>query len=186
MTDSPNRERRKLLLLVALFFLPLALSFILYYSTGWRPAGQSNHGELISPARPLPGDDMASLRGKWVLAYVGDGRCDADCRRALVFARQTRLSLNQDADRVERAFLATGECCDRELLEREHRGIRLFPLAAGADTDALLSLLPAQERSHFLYIIDPLGNLVMRFDTRDNPRDLLSDMKKLLQLSHIG
>lgn len=186
MTGSPAPERRKLLLLVAIFLLPLAASFLLYYTAGWRPSGQSNHGELVTPARPLPGKQVAGLRGKWVLAYVGDGRCDADCQHALYYARQTRLSLNQDMDRVQRAFFATGQCCDHAQLARDYAGLEVFALEPGADADALLTLLPAQDRAHSLYIIDPLGNLVMRFDTRENPRDLLSDMKQLLKLSHIG
>lgn len=185
MTEHVARQRRKLLLLVAIFFLPIAASFLLYYATDWRPRAQSNHGELFMPARPMP-EAAAKLNGKWVLAYVGNGGCDADCQRSLVFARQTRLSLGQDADRVERALLATSDCCDLAYLDREHAGIKVFDVSEPGARDALLAVVPPQDRQHSLYIIDPLGNLVMRYDTREEPRGLLSDLKKLLRLSHIG
>ncbi|MGC4029217.1 MAG: hypothetical protein QM696_10120 [Steroidobacteraceae bacterium] len=185
MTDPIARQRRKLLFLAALFFLPIAASFTLYYATSWRPVGKSNHGELIVPARPVP-EVPDSLRGKWVLAYVGDGRCDADCQRSLVFARQTRLSLNQEMDRVVRVLFATTDCCDQDYLDREHQGLKVLDLGDAAAREPLLAVLPAQDREHSLFIIDPLGNLVMRYDTRDDPRGLLTDLKKLLQLSHIG
>ncbi len=185
MSDHRARQRRKLLFLVALFFLPVIASFTLYYATDWRPEAQSAHGELVTPARPLP-EVAADLRGKWVLAYVGDGRCDADCQRSLVFARQTRLSLNQEMDRVVRVLFATAECCDQAYLDREHEGLKVIELNDAAAGEALLAVLPPQDRQHSLYIIDPLGNLVMRYDTREEPRGLLSDLKKLLRLSHIG
>ena len=175
-----------LLLLVALFFVPLAASFILYYGMDWRPAGGTNHGELYSPARPLPQSAAPLADRKWTLVHVGDGACDENCRRSLVFARQTRLSLNKEMTRVSRLFLATGNCCDREYLDREHPGLVVLDAAADSSLAALLEALPATEREHSLYVVDPLGNLVMRYDTRTAPRGLLEDLKKLLKLSHIG
>jgi hypothetical protein len=187
MTDTTKRSRRTLLVLLALFFAPLAASFILYYGFDWRPAGGSNHGELLQPLRQLPGN-AAPLLGKWALVYVGDGRCDADCRRALVFARQTRLSLNKDMTRVNWSFMAISQCCDREYLDRDHAGLQLLDVSDSQASDALRAVLPAAQDGlrHALFIIDPRGNIVMRYDVRDSPRGLLDDMKKLLKLSHIG
>lgn len=183
---APKSQRRTLWLLIGLFFVPLAASFILYYAVGWRPAGGSNHGELLQPIRQLPaGAD--SLRGQWALVYVGDGNCAGeDCRYALWVARQTRTLLNQEASRVNRALLATTGCCDLEFLKAEHDGIRVHDVTAPAERDELLALLPAGDHAHDLFIVDPQGNIIMRFDTREDPRGLLSDLKKLLKLSHIG
>ena len=183
MTESVKRSRRMLLLLLALFFLPLALAFTAYYS-GWRPAGNTNHGELLQPLRQLPAALAEPLAGKWSLAWVGDGACDTDCQTALVFARQTRLSLAADTSRVKWVLLATDRCCNRQYLDLAHKGI--VTLDATTQRDALLAVLPAQDLPHSLFVIDPLGNIVLRYDVREKPRGLMEDMKKLLKLSHIG
>ena len=190
------RNLRTVAALGALFLLPLAGSFWLYYGAGWRPSGHTNHGELITPIRPLPdialpvaagavASPQALFRGRWTLVYVGSGRCEADCRQALYLMRQTRLALANNMERVQRVMLASTECCDRSFLEREHPGLLVLD-ASGADAQRLLDAFPTAERAHALFIVDPLGNLMMRYDARQNPRGLLEDLKKLLQLSHIG
>jgi cytochrome oxidase Cu insertion factor (SCO1/SenC/PrrC family) len=193
MTESPvlhpaGPQRRTLLLLLALFGLPLAVSFFLYYATGWRPQGTSNNGQLFTPVIVLDDAQTAAvaepLKGKWSLLVVGGGSCDEDCRRSLVFARQTRLSLAKEMERVNRVFLATGDCCDRAYFDAEHPGLKVVDAAQGHE--ALLARIPAQDREHSVFVVDPLGNLVLRYDSREDPKGLLADMKKLLKLSHIG
>lgn len=185
MSEAANPSRRTLLILLGLFFVPLAASFILYYGMGWRPAGGSNNGQLLQPLQQLP-EGAAGLRGKWALVHVADGRCDDDCRNALVFARQTRLSLNKEMARVNTALLAVGQCCDLDYLDKEHQGIKVFDVSDPVPTEELLQVLPPDDLRHALFIVDPLGNIVMRYDVRQSPRGLLEDMKKLLKLSHIG
>jgi hypothetical protein len=190
------RNLRTLALLAGLFLLPLALAFFTYYATPWRPAGHVNHGTLISPARPLPreplphetlgaaADAATPLRGAWSLVYAGDGACDDACRAALYFMRQTRLGLNNDMTRVARVFVVTGGCCAREALARDYPGLVLID--AGGEAGApLRAALPAPTE-HAVFVVDPLGNLMMSYDVRDDPRGLLEDLKKLLRLSHIG
>jgi hypothetical protein len=196
-TDPGLRARnlRTLALLAGLFIVPLALAFFTYYGTSWRPMKSAIHGQLISPARPLPPGTLpqvlpaqavgTALTGKWSLVYLGDGACPEACRQALYVMRQTRLALNNDMTRVARLFLATGNCCARALLEREHAGLVVLD-AGGPQAEALLAQFPAAEREHTLFVVDPLGNLMMSYDARDNPRGLLEDLKKLLRLSHIG
>jgi hypothetical protein len=203
-TDSLRaRNLRTLALLAALFLLPLIGAFFTYYGTGWRPAGRVTHGRLITPARSLPALNLPrvsltatpeergaraarpAFRDKWSLVYVGDGACDAACRGALYLMRQTRLSLNNDMTRVERVFLVTGGCCAREFLAREHAGLVVLD-AGGPDGQALLRAFPAAGREHTLFVVDPLGNLMMSYDARENPHGLLEDLRKLLRLSHIG
>jgi hypothetical protein len=197
------RNLRTLAGLAAVFFLPLLASFWLYYGTAWRPAGRLNHGELISPPRPLPDLTLARIplttpetrsgelpgaglfRGTWTLAYIGDGGCDASCRQSLYLMRQTRLALGTEMTRVARVFLVTGDCCAKAFLEREHAGIVVLD-ATGASGGKLIEQFPPRDRPHSLYIIDPLGNLMMRYDVRRNPGGLLIDLRKLLELSDIG
>jgi len=182
--DLRARNLRTLAALAALFLVPLALSFWMYYATDWRPAGRVNHGELISPVRPVPA--LSGLfRRKWSLVYVGNGQCDQACRAALYFMRQTRLSLNNDMTRVERIFLATSDCCNREFLAQEHPGLVVVD-ARQPGTSELVGIFPEGGRESSLFIVDPLGNLMMRYDVRRSPQGLLEDLKKLLRLSHIG
>jgi hypothetical protein len=186
------RNLRTLGVLAGLFLLPLAGSFFAYDGTSWRPAGHVNHGTLITPVRTLPAvaagaGHAAVFRGQWSLVYVGDGACDEDCRAALYFMRQTRLSLGNDMTRVARVFVATALCCDRRFLEREHPGlIVLDNPAGGGGRGTLADEFPGADRGHTLYVVDPLGNLMMSYDARQNPHGLLEDLKKLLRLSHIG
>jgi hypothetical protein len=172
--------------------VPLAAAFILYYGVGWRPAGGTNHGELLQPLRQMPTAGESLLSGptpqakNWALVYVGDGKCDEDCRQALVLARQTRLSLNKDMTRVNRGFLVTGNCCDLAYIDKEHPGLKVRDVSEPEAFDQLMAVLPQEDLRHWLFVIDPLGNIVMRFDARKEPSLLLKDLKKLLKLSHIG
>jgi hypothetical protein len=188
------RGRRQLLIVAAVFLLPLLVAFTLYYGKLWRPAGSSSKGELIEPARPL---EVAGLRradgspadagifqDKWTLLYIGDGACDAECRTALVFARQSRLALNNEMTRVQRIFLATGHCCDERYFAAEHPGLIALD-ASAPEAQRLLAQFPG-DKSRSLFIVDPLGNLMMRHDASHTTKDLLDDLKKLLKLSHIG
>jgi hypothetical protein len=194
MEESRRRGRRQLLILAAVFLVPVAVAFALYYGQIWRPAGSSSKGQLINPARPLAiaglrnvdgtPVDASALQGKWSLIYIGDGACDAACRTALVFARQSRLALNNEMTRVQRVFLATGNCCANDYFEAEHAGLIALD-ASAPEARAFLAQFPA-DRASRLFIVDPLGNLLMSHDASHTTKDLLSDLKKLLKLSHIG
>jgi len=185
-----------------LFLLPLLLAFFMYYATDWRPVKRLNHGTLISPARPLPAvhlpqvnlsdsgsgpvaADPQQFRSRWSIVYIGAGNCDEPCRQALYVMRQTRLSLNNDMSRLERVFLTTGSCCAREFLAHEHPGLVVLDTRNDQGT-RLLREFPADGRPYSVFIVDPLGNLMMSYDARQNPKGLLEDLQKLLRLSHIG
>jgi hypothetical protein len=199
----PRNNRHPVLLLLVLFAAPLAGAFWLYYGSSWRPALRTNHGELVTPvtlpeiALPLasagPGGGAAGaraaagvLRGRWTLLVVGQGKsgCDAACRDTLVYARQTWLSLAQLAPRAQRVLLAGAGCCDLDYLQREHAGLIALD-TSGAEAASLLQLVP-RTRDGAIFVVDPLGNLMMRYDVRQDPRGLREDLRKLLELSHIG
>ena len=196
-----RRGRRQLLALAALFFVPLGVAFWMYYGpAGWRPAGDASKGDLIDPARPLATlalptmdgtvTDAGFLRGKWTMLYVGDGLCDDRCRQALYLMRQSRIALNKDMDRVQRVFLVTDRCCDRGFLASEHPDL-LVARVEDAASAALLEPFPSYDgvpvaAAGRIYLVDPLGNLLMSYAPTAPDKALLSDLKKLLRLSHIG
>ncbi|HVN42824.1 MAG TPA: hypothetical protein VMT50_08555 [Steroidobacteraceae bacterium] len=202
---EPNvrRGRRQLLALAALFFVPLVVAFWLYYgSAHWRPRGGTNQGDLIEPARPLPEVSLLQadgrptapgfLRGQWTLLYVGDGACEERCRKALYLMRQTRLALNKDMKRVQRVFLVSGRCCNRSFLAAEHPGLIIARLDADGDLGAkLLEAFPTYGGTPpavagRIYVVDPLGNLMMSYSSSAPDKAVLADLRKLLRLSHIG
>lgn len=195
VANSPAQKRR-LILLAALFFAPLMLAFLLYYAHLWRPPGMTNKGDLIEPPRPLPAraltlaDGTQSspdiLRGKWTWVYVGDGRCDARCKTALADMRQARLLLSEKMDRVQRAFLYTGAQCDLEFLHREHPGLIVARFDQPALADKFMLGGQPPERAGRIYLVDPLGNLMMSYAPNAPSMGMLQDIKKLLNLSHIG
>jgi hypothetical protein len=99
------------------------------------------------------------------------------------------LALNQDSPRVTRVLLATAQCCDSTYLAANHPGLQTLDLAAEAQAgtaSALLAAFPATGLHDGLFIVDPLGNVVMRYGIHDTPKNLLTDLKKLLNLSSIG
>jgi hypothetical protein len=94
-------------------------------------------------------------------------------------------------DRVQRVFLATGSCCDRAFLASEHPDIAVVALGADPGSLALLAKIPVFDgvpvaQAGRLYLIDPLGNLVLSYSSNAPDKALLTDLRKLLRLSHIG
>jgi hypothetical protein len=186
MSDAPKPRagsRRTVFLVLLLFAAPLAAAFWLYYGSSWRPALHTNHGTLITPPVTL---SEGVLHGKWTLLVVGHGEsgCDAPCRDTLIYARQTWLSLAQLTPRVQRVLLAGSGCCDTAYLQREHSGLITLD-AASPTAPPMLPLLP-KPTAGTIFVVDPLGNLMMRYDVRQDPKGLREDLKKLLELSHIG
>jgi len=182
MNNDRSRGIRTLLGLAALFFVPLFIAFALYYGGGWRPAQSTNHGVLLADPVTLEAPWAAD---KWTLLLVSPGACGDLCREALHKTRQTHLLLAQDFDRVQRVLLAPGDCCAAGFLESEHPGILLLDPADEAGR-ALLAALPRGDVAGTIYLVDPLGNVIMTFDSRADPKGLLTDLKKLLRLSHVG
>jgi len=204
-TDSApgpsTRGRRVLILVVFLFLLPVVSATWLYIS-GWRPEGRSlAHGELVQPARPV-GDNvlksmdgtpyrLSDLRGRWALVYLGPLPCADDCRNGLYKMQQVRLAQGRDAARVERVMIATNAGSDalRELA-KQYPGL----LAVGGARATLQSLArefvssqgTALDVPGRVYLIDPIGNLVMSYAPDADPSGMRKDLARLLRLSQVG
>jgi hypothetical protein len=171
--------RIKLALIVAACAAPFVLGTAAYYF-GWSPGGQANYGELIAP-RPLTGPPFDALRGKWVLVSFDAAACDAYCEKKLYILRQVRTAQHKNMGRVERLWLLTDSRRPRAALVAAIEGTRI---AATTDSPAAKEF-PGNTTDH-IYLVDPNGNLMMRFPRDADPSKLLKDLERLLRLSQIG
>jgi|HubBroStandDraft_1064217.scaffolds.fasta_scaffold36996_2 hypothetical protein len=148
------------------------------------PAAASTSPEDV-PRANAPG---SFLKGKWTLVYLGAGSCSAGCRTDLYNTRQVRAALGADRGRVLRVFLAEGACCDFEWLHTQQPD--LITVQASAAAASLTAILEHAGHSPAaadrVYLIDPLGNLMMCYAADAQPKGMLEDLKKLLRLSHVG
>ena len=178
-----QRSRRKLLLLVAIAFVPLFIAYGAYfYFPEIAPEGSTNQGELINP--PLAGADISEALkepGRWTLVQPVGSYCDSDCQQLLYLSRQVVTGLGKDAARVQRAVLLAGalpESLDA-LIRAEHKDLEVIEGDRGL-LDAVNDTQPS------LFLVDPLGNVMMRFDLGTAGKPMLKDLKHLLRISNIG
>ncbi len=192
---APKRARGarwKLLAILAVCAAPVLASYYTYYVI--RPEGRTNYGELIDPM-PAIGQvkvstpdgapaDLSAVSGKWVMVAIDPGDCAQPCRDRLWAMRQVRLTAGKDRDRVERLLLLTGEASPPPALLAEHEGLVVLRTSAAG----LGAAFPAPDgaAAEHVYMVDPLGNVMMRFPARADPSRMKKDLAKLLRASRIG
>ncbi len=171
------RPGLKLAVVFAVCAAPFVLGW-LAYKYRWVSGQTANYGELITP-RPIDGA-LAPLRGKWVLVTADAAACSAACERKLYIVRQVRKAQGKDAERIERLWLVTDGGRPRpELVVALDGGHLATPSAA------LLQSLPGAPLEH-IYLVDPLGNLMMRFPAEADPKKTIQDLQRLLKYSSFG
>ena len=161
--------RWKMLLVVLVCAAPVVASYFTYYVV--RPEGRRVFGELVDPQRPLPdvqAIDMAqrsvnlrSLKGQWLLVTVAGGACDAACESNLYLQRQLRESLGKEKARVDRVWLVTGAAPVREALRPALQDATVLQVDQAA-LSQWLAPAGGQALADHLYIVDPMGNWMMR------------------------
>ena len=180
--------RTKLLLLAALFLLPMVASYLAWRFLDARPT--ANYGELLAPTpitsqpfeRPGGGRfEFAGLRGRWLLVVSDAGRCEAACREKLATLRQVRLALGRNAARVERVFVVDDVAMPDPALLAEFEGthVALTPRGLTPPPGA------ANDRAH-VYLVDARGNVMMRWPATADRTRMLKDLQRLLKASQIG
>lgn len=171
----PDRAagRRMFLLLVAALALPFVLAATLLFS-GWRPAATPHHGELLAPAMRLSPDVLdiragppkSALAGRWLLVAVTAGACDTACARRLDTLRRVHVALYKAMPRVRRVLLADD--------------------TAGAPPDLTVAAGWSTLAPDHVYLVDPQGRAVLRYDATFNPGGMLKDIERLLRYSWTG
>ncbi|MGB5725955.1 MAG: hypothetical protein WBM52_01960 [Thiogranum sp.] len=200
-SGSQTRKRMSLVLLFALFLAPLLLAILLFYMfPDWRPTGTSNHGQLVEPVRELPPFQMETLsgeqidetflRGKWTLVYLLQGACDKPCVAQLYNIRQVRLAQGKNIDRLQRLLVWESGAISREdqvELQEHFPGQVIVPLTGQQAVVEVFSLDEQQPMAaRRVYLVDPLGNLMMRYEPDDEPKGMIKDLERLLKYSGLG
>lgn len=185
-----NINRLKLVGIGVLAVLPVLGSYLLYWF--WVPEEHTNYGTLLA-ARPVPAVPLAlvggkpfsfdALRGRWVLVVADGGECPQACEQKLWLIRQLRQAQGKELQRVERVWLIDDGRTPDARLGKDYAGTWFVE----AKASRLLEVFGAEagRRGH-IYLVDPLGNLMMRFPENPEPKRVIRDLGRLLKYSSIG
>ncbi len=188
-SETLTRPRSNLVLwlVLALCLVPVIGSSLLYFF--WTPQRFVNHGELIDPValasttvRQVDGRSFrfSDLNGRWILLSIDDSICDDHCREKLYLMRQIRLTQGKDAERIERVWLIRNAQQPLPELSATYRGT----LEVVMSEPTILDKFPGgANRTDYIYVLDPMGNLMMRFQRDVEPNRMKKDISKLLRLS---
>jgi cytochrome oxidase Cu insertion factor (SCO1/SenC/PrrC family) len=198
--EAKKSNRTTIILVIVLFLSPLFLSwFVFNYTDYIEMRGTANRGELVTPPRPLEDyklidpldiDRNDTLFGKWSLVYVSD-TCDEQCMDNVYRMRQIHLTMDKHSLRVQKVLLLTSQKAeDLKDVLLEYRGQQFIDIEAN-DVNELIKQFKLNDadkplQAGRLYIVDPLGNLILSYLPDANPRDIYKDLKKLLRASRVG
>jgi cytochrome oxidase Cu insertion factor (SCO1/SenC/PrrC family) len=182
--------RSKFLLLIGVFAAPVVAAYLAFF--GWRPAGHTNYGDLLTvkPLQQTAGKaldgtpfNLDALHGKWVMVHVGGANCDAACARQLYLMRQIRIAQGKEQSRIERLWVLTGSGPVDQALLQDYPGLHVW---RPANSDFTEQFPAGDNRTGHIYMIDPLGNLMLRFPAQPDAKGMMKDLKLLLKASRIG
>jgi hypothetical protein len=185
------KRYRVLYAVIAVCIAPVAASYFAYYVAP--PSGRTNYGTLIEPPRPVPAElrmtgldgqafSFRSLAGKWVMVSASRADCGEPCQSALLQMRQQRLMTGKERDRVERVWLVTNDAPVSTLLLREYEGTHIVRASANAVRE-FLPLDGANALDGVVWLIDPMGNLMLRWPQDPEPQMVKKDLARLLTAS---
>jgi hypothetical protein len=175
-----KRGRAKLALLAALFAAPVIAGWVVYVMD-WTSGAAANYGTLLEP-RPIAAEPFAQLRGKWVLVQIDASACGQACEQKLYYMRQVRRAQGKNMPRVERLWILSDAGTPPAKLAPLLDGTRI----ARGDA-ALIAAFPAERAAaEHIYLVDPLGNVMMRFPRDPQPGRIVKDLERLLKYSRFG
>lgn len=203
MENKQGNGRKQLVLLIAFFVAPILLAIIIYNTMpASGPTSTKNHGNFVTPARPLIDVDLKSESGKdykfsdmkktWIMIYIGESECDKVCSDILYKMRQSRLALRGEHLRVKRLYISTSGKAKPSLSKvlQEHPGLEVVS-GSGKNINTILKQFKLENKTDAkfedrLYLVDPLGNLMMSYEKDFDAKGLIEDMTLLLKVSRIG
>lgn len=181
-------------LLIAVFVVPLLIAIAMYAMRDYLPTTKSvSRGELIHPAQPITiltiqlasneTVDLKGIVGKWTYLVYAPNGCDLQCEASLFKLRQTKKATGRESNRIQSALLTDVDKVNPEILNRNQR------TRVGQLIEFEIEAEPGKQKQledGVIYLIDPIGNLMMKYDTETTSRGMLKDIKKLLKISNIG
>jgi cytochrome oxidase Cu insertion factor (SCO1/SenC/PrrC family) len=183
-------SRSKFLFLIGVFMVPVVAAYLAYF--GWRPAGHTNYGELlkVAPLQQTAGQmldgkafNLDALHGKWVMVHVGAASCNAACTQQLYLMRQIRIAQGKEQSRIERLWVVTDNRTPDTALLQAHPGLSVW---RPKDASFAAQFPATQNPAEHIYLVDPLGNLMLRFPAQPDAKRVMKDLKLLLKASQIG
>jgi hypothetical protein len=187
---------RTLLIMVGIFAAPVLAAWFFYFNPQYLPSARGNLGELISPVVAVPVDlrlttpagvslDRARFDGKWTLVYLGGSDCSDACRLRLRDLRQIRLALGDGSLSVERLLILTdaGAAPIGVALAKEFGGMEVAMTDQTGAAWLIGALGEGPQALGRVYLLDPMGNLMMRYASDAPAKDVLKDMGRLIKAS---
>lgn len=205
-TSTPVPAKKRSLTPLVLVFLctlaPILAAFVLYNNPQWWPEESSNYGTLIDPQRPIPAAqdlqlttldgqpfDLQSLQGKWLLLSVGEAACPESCARKLFITRNSHASQGKNVDRLARVWFITDDAEVPAKVLEAYRGtvmVRARPEQLARFLLARDSVAGEPGLLGPIWVIDPLGNLMLQFPANADGVKVRKDISKLVYNSRIG
>lgn len=196
-SGDPDRRKRRgrvqMLLVLLACAAPVVASYVSYFVL--RPQQRSNYATLVQPTRTMPAVEattlegttvsLASQRGQWLLVAVGPAGCDQPCERRLHMQRQLREMLGRDRDRVDKVWLVTDSAALRQpLLDAVRARPEVTVLRVDvADVSTWLEPDAGRRVEDHLYLVDPMGEWMMRLPVDPDPAKVKRDLERLLRAS---
>ena len=180
-----RKAKTTLTVLILVCTLPVVASYVAYFF--WKPDSTVNYGELLALApvpssapQPLAGAAVAAdgLKGRWTMVYVSGGGCDAACESSLYYMRQVRTAQGEHMERVGRLWLLDDDVAPRAEVLASYEDMSV------ARANAAWQAAFAGARGH-VSLVDPLGNLMLRFPANPEPKLMIKDLTRLLKYSRL-
>jgi hypothetical protein len=185
--------RWKMILVMLICAAPVVASYFTYYVL--RPDNRRSFGELVEPQRPLPDltgaslqgqtTNLRALKGQWLLVSVGSGDCNEACTHNLYLQHQLRESLGKERDRVDWVWLIPDGLPVSAKLQLLTASATVLRVPA-APLQTWLQAAPGQALADHIYLVDPMGNWMMRLPPKldlNGATKAKRDIERLLRAS---
>jgi cytochrome oxidase Cu insertion factor (SCO1/SenC/PrrC family) len=203
-TPSKPRSRTPLVIIFLMSLAPVIGAVLMYFNPDWRPDGSAAYGQFIEPQRPMPSAselklttldgqpfDLNTLKGKWLLTAADSGNCQDACARKLYILRNSHASQGKNVERLMRVWFITDDAPVPEKVLEAYKGtvmLRVDPaqLKQFLTTTASHGTTDAAALADPMWIIDPLGNLIMEYPADAIGEKVRKDISKLVYNSRVG